>query len=120
MKSLNSANFTEREQLVADMGISNQTLPNGNITSVEEIGKLVRAHRKTQSATQAEFASLCGVGVRFISDLENGKPTMDIGKVLNVLQCLGLDVSIEPRGWQKNAQATLRGKTTLSAKGTAE
>lgn len=120
MKSLNCISFTEREQLVADMGISKQTLPNGNITSVEEIGKLVRAHRKSQSATQAEFASLCGVGVRFISDLENGKPTMEIGKVLHVLQCLGLEVSIEPRGWKKNEQATLKGKTSLSANGTAE
>jgi HTH-type transcriptional regulator/antitoxin HipB len=83
-------------------------LPYGKVKSVDDIGRLVRAHRKTQSATQAEFASLCGVGVRFISDLENGKPTMELGKVLHVLQCLGLEVSIEPRGWQKSAQVKLK------------
>ena len=90
----------------------NNNLPYGNILSVEDVGSLVRAHRKSQSATQAEFASLCGVGVRFISDLENGKPTMELGKVLHVLHCLGLEVSIQPRGWQQNAQATPVAKGT--------
>ena len=83
---------------------SDNNLPSGNIVSAEDIGKLVRAHRKAQSATQAEFASLCGVGVRFISDLENGKPTMELGKVLHVLRCLGLELTIHPRGWQRNKQ----------------
>lgn len=74
---------------------------------MEELGKLVRAHRKAQSATQGEFASLCGVGVRFISDLENGKPTMEMGKVIHVLQCLGLEMVVQPRGWhQANRSST--------------
>lgn len=85
-------------------------LPYGNIYSSEDLGELVRAHRKAQSATQAEFASLCGVGVRFISDLENGKPTIQLEKVLHVVRCLGLDVAIHPRGWQRNAQAMQSGK----------
>ena len=85
-------------------------LPHGNIYSSEDLGELVRAHRKAQSATQAEFASLCGVGVRFISDLENGKPTIQLEKVLHVVRCLGLDVAIHPRGWQRNAQAMQSGK----------
>ncbi len=85
-------------------------LPYGNILSPEDLGALVRAHRKAQSATQAEFASLCGVGVRFISDLENGKPTIQLGKVLDVMRCLGLDIAIHPRGWQRNAQAMQSGK----------
>lgn len=75
-------------------------LPFGNISTAEELGRCVRAQRKSQNATQAEFAALCGVGVRFISELENGKPTMEVGKVLQVLKCLGLEVSIEPRGWK--------------------
>ena len=93
-------------------------LPDGKIDSAEDIGKLVRAHRKAQTSTQAEFASLCGVGVRFISDLENGKPTMELGKVLHVLQCLGLDVAILPRAWQKSAQAALQGDSRLTGKAT--
>ena len=79
----------------------NQTtsLPYGNVVTPEDLRRCIRARRKEQGATQAEFASLCGVGVRFISDLENGKPTVELGKVLQVLKCLGLEVSIRPRGW---------------------
>jgi y4mF family transcriptional regulator len=71
----------------------------GNISSTEEIGQLVRACRKAQLVTQAELAALCGVGVRFVSELENGKTTLELGKVLHVLKCLGLEVAIMPRNW---------------------
>ena len=74
-------------------------LPNGKIVSSSNIGELVRISRKKQGATQAEFASLCGVGVRFISELENGKSTVQVGKLLQVLKCLGLEMTINPRGW---------------------
>lgn len=77
-------------------------LPYGNILSVDDIGQLVRAHRKSQSATQADFAALCGVGVRFISELENGKTTIELGKALQVLKGLGLDVYIQPRSWKRS------------------
>ena len=76
------------------------SLPNGNISGVSDIGRLVRAQRKAQGATQAEFAALCGVGVRFISELENGKSSVELGKVLQVLNSLGLEVTLRPRGWK--------------------
>ena len=76
-------------------------LPYGKILSVDDIGQLVRAHRKSQSATQADFAALCGVGVRFISELENGKTTIELGKALHVLRSLGLEVYIQPRDWKR-------------------
>ncbi|MBL1278372.1 MAG: helix-turn-helix transcriptional regulator [Ectothiorhodospiraceae bacterium] len=75
-------------------------IPSGNILSAKDIGCMVRDARKNQGATQAEFAALCGVGVRFISELENGKPTVQLGKVLNVIQTLGLVLAVTPRGWQ--------------------
>lgn len=80
---------------------NSQKLPFGKISSTRDLGLCVRAHRKAQGATQAEFAALCGVGVRFISDLENGKPTVELGKVLQVLNCLGLEASVRPRGWAR-------------------
>jgi transcriptional regulator with XRE-family HTH domain len=49
--------------------------------------------------TLADAAALCGVGYRFMSDLENGKATVQVGKVLQVLTALGLDVTIEARKW---------------------
>ncbi len=75
-------------------------IPYGKITSGQEIGHIIRAARKAQGATQTEFAALCGVGVRFLSELENGKPTAELGKVLLVIQNLGLELSLQPRGWQ--------------------
>jgi len=36
----------------------------------------------------------CGTGLRFLIDLEKGKPTCQIGKTLQVLQALGLKFQI--------------------------
>ena len=72
--------------------------PFGPIATAKDIGRCVRARRKAQGATQAEFAELCGVDVRFISELENGKPTLELGRVLQILNSLGLDLSVTHRG----------------------
>lgn len=64
-----------------------------------EIGKIVRQARKEAGLRQAQAAALCGVGTRFLSDLENGKPTLHLGKVLKVLHGFGLRVSIHRKGF---------------------
>lgn len=52
--------------------------------------------------TQEDLALTSGTGVRFIVDLEKGKPTCQIGKVLAVLQTLGIRVElITPGGRQR-------------------
>ena len=81
---------------------NDKNIPYGRILSGQDIGHVVRATRKAQGATQAEFAALCGVGVRFLSELENGKSTAELGKVLLVIQNLGLEISLQPRGWQSD------------------
>ena len=73
-------------------------LPNGNIRSVADIGAAIRAKRKAVGMRQEQLAALVGVGPRFLSEVENGKESAAIGKVLQVLLRLGLDVSIKPRG----------------------
>ena len=60
------------------------------INSVDDIAKLVRARRKEQAMTQAELALVSNVGLRFISEIENGKESCQIGLVLKVLKSLGL------------------------------
>ncbi|MCX5831211.1 MAG: transcriptional regulator [Deltaproteobacteria bacterium] len=70
------------------------------ISSSADIGRLVRQKRKTDGLTLAEAAALCNVGYRFFSNIENGKPTAQIGKVLQVLTGLGLEIGIGPRGWK--------------------
>ena len=58
------------------------------------IGAKVRARRKALGITQAELAMTSGTGVRFIGDLESGKESCHIGKVVLVLKTLGLGWAI--------------------------
>jgi y4mF family transcriptional regulator len=64
------------------------------IHSVSDIGIAVRNARKTKSLTQQEFADLAGVGRRFLSELESGKPTLEIGKVLKVAVAAGIQLML--------------------------
>ena len=61
-----------------------------------EIGEIVRSTRKAAGLRQDELAGAAGVGLRFIVDLEAGKPTAQIGKALQVLQALGCAIEITP------------------------
>ena len=63
----------------------------------EDFGRIVRHVRQKSNLRQAQAAALCGVGTRFLSDLENGKPTLHLGKVLQVLHGFGLRVVIKPK-----------------------
>jgi y4mF family transcriptional regulator len=60
----------------------------------EELGRYVKKERKAMGLTQAKLALTSGTGMRFISDLENGKPTCQIGKTLTVLKTLGLRLTL--------------------------
>ncbi len=65
----------------------------------EELGRIVKQERKAMGLTQADLALTSGTGMRFISDLENGKPTCQIGKTLTVLRTLGLRLTLSsPHG----------------------
>ena len=67
--------------------------------SPESFGQLIRKARKKIGVTQKELALTSGTGLRFIIDLEKGKPTCQLGKVLMVMQTLGLQLSITlPKG----------------------
>jgi y4mF family transcriptional regulator len=68
--------------------------------SPEELGRAIRAERRLQKLRQGELAALAGVGNRFLSDLENGKPTVELGRAMQVLNMLGLTVSVRPRDWR--------------------
>ena len=73
--------------------------PNGKnkkpIHTAEQIGALVRQHRKDQKLTQKELAGLSGVGVRFISELERGKESCELGKTLHILAMLGIPLLMD-------------------------
>lgn len=67
------------------------------IRSVEELGEAIRTRRKELHYTQAFLADFTGFSVSFISDVERGKATAEIGKTLQLLMILGLDLSVERR-----------------------
>ena len=68
-----------------------------SIKTAEDLGDIIRLRRKKAKLTQKKVASLAGVGIRFLSELERGKPTAQIGKTLKVAQLLGLEFRIHER-----------------------
>lgn len=69
------------------------------IITPETIGHQIRNARKRLGVTQKELAMTSGTGLRFIIDLEKGKPTCHLGKTLTVLQTVGIKVDLTlPKG----------------------
>lgn len=69
----------------------------GRIASAEDLGRAIRCKRKEIGLRQETAAGMTGVGTKFLSQLENGKETAELGKALQVLQKMGLEVYIFPR-----------------------
>jgi y4mF family transcriptional regulator len=73
--------------------------PYGNmiVHSTSELGRVVRDSRKAKGLRQAELALAAGTGRRFVVELEQGKPTVQLDRVIRVLQALGLSIDLQPR-----------------------
>jgi HTH-type transcriptional regulator / antitoxin HipB len=67
------------------------------IRNAKELGRLVRQMRLEAGMDQATAAGLAGVGIRFLGDVERGKPTTRLGLVLQLLERLGLQMHIVRR-----------------------
>ena len=76
-------------------GSNNMNKPETDIqpTTIKEIGQYIRAIRKANKLSQQEISDLSGVNRRFLSELENGKPTAEIGKEYPIFK-LRLDRSL--------------------------
>lgn len=68
------------------------------IDSPQSLGRAVRAMRRGLGLTQPELALTAGTGVRFIVEIEKGKRTCQIGKVLTVLATLGATLELNSPG----------------------
>ena len=68
------------------------------INDLAELGVRVREARKQQGLDQVTAAGLCGVSPRWLGELERGKENQRIGLVLQVLERLGLELWVRPRG----------------------
>lgn len=67
---------------------------NVKVFSINDISKAIKERRKSLNLTQLECASMCNVGLRFFSELENGKESLHIGKVLNCISILGINIHL--------------------------
>ena len=63
--------------------------------TAKEIGEIVRRTRKNLGVTQENIALTSGTGLRFIIDLEHGKPTCQLEKTLTVLRTLGIRIELQ-------------------------
>jgi y4mF family transcriptional regulator len=75
--------------------------------AAQRLAGAVRARRKALRLTQAELAGLAGVGLAFLYELEAGKATVRLDKVLAVLEVLGLELHVRPGKAQISAAAGL-------------
>ena len=67
------------------------------IPNSQELGTAIRAERKRLKVTQKQLAMTAGVGLRYLIELERGKPTARVEGVFKVLQALGLTLSVTSR-----------------------
>ena len=68
------------------------------ITDTASLGNAIRSRRKELNYTQGYISEITGLSISFLSDLENGKLTCEIGKTIEVINLLGLDILVEARG----------------------
>ena len=73
-------------------------------SQMESFGEKIKLLRKNAKLTQFEFSKRVGVGLRFIRDLEQGKASMRLDKVNQVLEFLGHHLEIVPDNERKNIQ----------------
>ena len=67
-------------------------------TNSKDFGEAVKKRRKKLGYTQKYVSEFMGVSVSFLSDLENGKKTIELDKALAVANLLGIDVELNERG----------------------
>jgi HTH-type transcriptional regulator / antitoxin HipB len=67
------------------------------VKTVAQVGNRVRGQRTVLGLRQIDLAGLGNTGNRFIVDLENGKPTVQLQKVMDTLDLLGLELVVRPK-----------------------
>jgi y4mF family transcriptional regulator len=67
------------------------------IHDAKRLGELVRSRRRELGLTQTEVAEVANTNLRFLSELERGKPTARLANVMRVLSTLGIDLEARIR-----------------------
>lgn len=64
------------------------------IRTAEDLGRLIREQRKRQGLRQTDLAAIIGASHVFVGDVEKGKPSVQLGRVLRLLDELGLELHL--------------------------
>lgn len=64
------------------------------IRTAEDLGRLIRDQRKRQGLRQTDLAAIIGASHVFVGDVEKGKPSVQLGRVLRLLDELGLELHL--------------------------
>lgn len=80
------------------------------LESVADLGLALRAARKTAGVRLDDLADMAGVSKQFVSDVEYGKQTVQLGLVLKLLAEMGLHLSIDLSSAAEPALLALRAK----------
>ena len=83
--------------LAHDLPIGHSVGADTPIRSSVELGAVIREQRKRLALKQLDLAGLGNTGNRFIVDLENGKPTVQLQKVLDLMDLLGLEFIVRTK-----------------------
>lgn len=68
------------------------------LANASQLAEIVRRERRRQKVSQIRLSQLADVGVRFVRDLEDGKETVQLDKVLAVFGTLGIAVELSSMG----------------------
>ena len=68
------------------------------VQDMQALGQAIRDRRRDLGYTQAFLADHAGISTSFLSELENGKETIQAGKMIEVISLLGMDLCIMNRG----------------------
>ena len=67
------------------------------INDASEFGKAIRKRRKELKYTQRDLSEFTGFSISYLSDLENGKQTTELGKAIYIANLLGIDILLQER-----------------------
>ena len=68
------------------------------VHDMQGLGEAIRKRRRELGYTQAFLADYAGISASFLSELENGKETIQAGKMMDVISLLGMDICVKNRG----------------------
>lgn len=86
-----------RKELDSRYFVPNGKMKPSRIENPGQLGEVIRSRRRELGLTQTEVAEVANASLRFVSELERGKPTTRLENVMRVLETLGIELEARPR-----------------------